>query len=179
MVADSLDALRAAYAVFRRERSPADALPAAVVSGSLSAADPAWGLDADTSRVVRRAGDARAWYLVPGDGLLGCYDEHGGGVVMGLEQALTGENVGSSFRGTERLQVSGLLPDGVTAVTVVRRNGDGVTVDVPDHVYAVDVSAATTEQLPSQVRYALGGREHRVRVPGADDEVLSFRSPPR
>jgi hypothetical protein len=177
VIGDSLEALRAAYQVFRRERSPGDVLPPVLAQRSLSVADPAWGLDAELSRVVRRAGDGRPWFLVPGDDVVGFYDERGSGFVLGLEQALTGENVGSSFRGTGRLEVTGLLPDGATDVMIMRRNGEGILMQIPDHVYCVTVVAATADQLPSEVRYALGGHEHRVSVPGADDGVLSWRSP--
>jgi hypothetical protein len=167
--------LRDAYSAFRRDRSHDDVLPAGTTDAFPAFGEPRFGLNADLSRLVRAA-DGTTAYLVPGDGVLAVIDRGGGGVA-GLHQALDGTSVGTSFRGTGRLQVLGLLPDGVDQVAVVRRNGDAIIVLVPDHLYAVDVHATVSGELPAEVRFVLGGRERRLRVPGADDEVLSMRSP--
>jgi hypothetical protein len=167
--------LREAYSAFRRDRSHDDVLPAGTTDAFPAFGEPRFGLNADLSRLVRAA-DGTTAHLVPGDGVLAVIDRGGGGVA-GLHQALDGTSVGTSFRRTGRLQVLGLLPDGVDQVAVVRRNGDAITVLVPDHLYAVDVHATVSGELPAEVRFVLGGRERRLRVPGADDEVLSMRSP--
>jgi hypothetical protein len=167
--------LRGAYSAFRRDRSRDDVLPAGTTDAFPAFGEPRFGLNADLSRLVRAA-DGTTAHLVPGDGVLAVIDR-GGGAVAGLRQALDGTSVGTSFRGTGRLQVLGLLPDGVDQVAVVRRNGEAITALVPDHLYAVDVHATVSDELPAEVRFVLGGRERRLHVPGADDEVLSMRSP--
>lgn len=166
--------LRAAYGAFRRERRPDDALTPHT-RGFLALRDSQMGLNAELSRHVCAA-DGTTAHLVPGDGVLAII-ERGGGSVLGLFQALDGTGIGTSFRGTGRLQIVGLLPDGVHTVTVVRRNGDEMDVKVPEHLYAADVHATNPEALPAVVRFDLGGQERELRVPGADDEILSLRSP--
>jgi hypothetical protein len=159
--------LRAAYLAFRRERRPDDALtPHTRAFPALR--DTQMGLNAELSRHVRAA-DGTTAHLVPGEGVLA--------IILGLFQALDGTGIGTRFRGTGRLQIVGLLPDGVHTVTVVRRNGDEIDVKVPDHLYAADVQATSPEELPAVVRFDLGGQERELRVPGADDEIISLRSP--
>jgi hypothetical protein len=166
--------LMAAYGAFRRERRPDDALtPHTRAFPALR--DTQMGLNAELSRHVRAA-DGTTAHLVPGEGVLAII-ERGGGSVLGLFQALEGTGIGTRFRGTGRLQIVGLLPDGVHTVTVVRRNGDEIDVKVPEHLYAADVHATSPEELLAVVRFDLGGQERELRVPGADDDILSLRSP--
>jgi hypothetical protein len=167
--------LRAAYRAFRRERRPDDALtPQTRAFRALR--DTQMGLNAELSRHVCAA-DGTTAHLVPGDGVLAMIERGGSGSVLGLFQALDGTGIGTRFRGTGRLQIVGLLPDGVQTVTVVRRNGDEIDVKVPEHLYAADVHATSPQELPAVVRFDLGGQERELRVPGADDEILSLRSP--
>lgn len=133
------------------------------------------GLNAELSRLVRAA-DGTAVYLVPGHHVVATIERGGSGSVLGLSQALDGTGISTSFRGTGRLQILGLLPDDVHVVTVARRNGDEIDGPVPDHLYSADVHASAPEELPAVVRFDLDGREQRLRVPGAD-EILSLRAP--
>jgi hypothetical protein len=145
VLADTLPELRDAYSAFRRERRRDDVLPAGTTDAFPAFGEPRFGLNADLSRLVRAA-DGTTAHLVPGEGVLAVIDR-GGGAVAGLHQALDGTSVGTRFRGTGRLQVLGLLPDGVDQVAVIRRNGAAITVPVPDHLYAVDVQATVPDEL--------------------------------
>ena len=167
--------LMAAYRAFRRERRPDDGLDPGMLRAFPSFGDPRMGLNPAMSRRVLAA-DGTAAYLVPGDGVVALIDDWGGSV-LGIDQALDGTGIGTSFRGTGRLRVQGLLPDGVDAVRIVRRNGDEIRVTVSEHLYAADVHAATSKELPAEVLFSNRGRERRLRVPGADDEILRLRSP--
>jgi hypothetical protein len=169
--------LTALYGAFRRERHVDDALTPGHLGAFPAFDDRPMGLNPDLSRRVRAA-DGTAAYLVPGDGVVAIIDERtGGGSVIGIQQALDGTGISTSFRGTGRLQIDGLLPDGVDAITIVRRNSDEIGLQVPDHLYAAEVYAEAPEELPDVVRFNLDGREQRLRVPGADDEILSLRPP--
>jgi hypothetical protein len=169
--------LTAAYAAFRRERRAADVLNPGYVLAFAAFRDPEMGLNAELSRLVRAAADGTAVYLVPGGDVVAIIERGGSGSVLGLSQALDGTGISTSFRGTGRLQILGLLPDDVHMVTVARRNGDEIDVRVPDHLYSADIHASAPEELPAVVRFDLDGREQRLRVPGADDEILSLRAP--
>ena len=166
-----------AFNAFRRAAEPYDAAPP-TVAGSVALAEPSWGLNPALSRVVRTNDPTRRFFLVPGDGVLGFYEEGGAGAVLSVDQAVTGQTVGSAFRGTGRLEVSGLLPDGVDQVTITRRNGQTIEASVPDHVYAVIIDARTADTLPANVRYLLNDGVRISPVPGADEEFLTLRSPP-
>ncbi len=142
---------------------------------SVELGESSWGLNPALSRMVRTSEPARPMFLVPGDGLLGVYEPGGSGGVLPFDRAVTGESVGSAFRGTGRIEVSGLLPDTVGHVAVVRRNGEVIETSVPENVYAVMVDAGTADALPSHIRFVLDGEERVIAVPGADEEVLTLR----
>jgi hypothetical protein len=127
--------LTAGYAAFRRERRAADVLNPGYVLAFAAFRDPELGLNAELSRLVRAA-DGTAVYLVPGDDVVAIIQRGGSGSVLGLSQALDGTGISTSFRGTGRLQIVGLLPDDVHMVTVARRNGDEIDVRVPDHLFS-------------------------------------------
>jgi hypothetical protein len=167
--------LTAAYRAFRRAPRPDDGLDPGLLRAFPSFDDPRMGFNPAMSRRVL-ATDGAAAYLVPGDGVLALIDDWGGSV-LGIDQALDGTGIGTSFLGTGRVRVQGLLPDGIDAVRIVRRNGDEIHVPVSEHLYAADVHAATSEELPAEVLFSDRGRERRLRVPGADDEILRLRSP--
>jgi len=114
---------------------------------------------------------------VPGDGVLGFYEQAGAGAVLSIDRAVSGESVGSAFRGTGRLEVWGLLPDGADRVTITRRNGQTIEASVSDHVYAVIIEARTADTLPANVRYLLNDGARINPVPGADEEFLTLWSP--
>jgi hypothetical protein len=146
---------------FRRERRAADVLNPGYVLAFAAFRDPELGLNAELSRLVRAA-DGTAVYLVPGDDVVAIIQRGGSGSVLGLSQALDGTGISTSFRGTSRLQIVGLLPDDVHMVSVARRNGDEIDVRVPDHLYSADVHASAPEELPAVVRFDLDGREQRL-----------------
>jgi hypothetical protein len=164
------------FNAFRRAAEPDDVAPPTVVR-SVALAEPSWGINPALSRAVRTTDPVRRFFLVPGDGVLGFYEEGGAGAVLSIDKAVSGESVGSTFRGTGRLEVSGLLPDGVDRVTITRRNGQTIDASVPDHVYAVIVEARTADTLPANVRYLLNDGVRINPVPGADEEFLTLRSP--
>ena len=162
MVEAVADELLAAFSVFRRAANPADSAPQEVVR-SVELGEPSWGLNPALSRMVRTSEPARPMFLVPGDGLLGVYEPGGSGGVLSVDHAVTGENVGSAFRGTGRIEVSGLLPDTVGHVAVIRRNGEVIETSVPENVYAVIVDAAHRGHaaIARQVRPQRRGARHR------------------
>jgi hypothetical protein len=165
------------FSAFRRAAEPEDVAPPPMVVRSVGLAEPRWGLNPALGRVVRTEDPTRRFFLVPGDGLLGFYDEQGNGAVLPVDHAVTGQSVGSAFRGAGRLEVSGLLPDGVDQVTITRRNGQTIEASVPDHVYAVIIDVRTADALPANVRFLLNDGVRINRVPGADEEFLTLRSP--
>lgn len=160
--------LRAACAVFRRAPSEDDALPADLLE-LVESRDAPFGLNPALPRRVRASGSARHVHLVPGNGLLAQHGA-GGDSVVSTEQALSGENGGTAFRGTGRLEVFALMPDGVTNVSIVRRDGRVIPVAIDDHAFAVTVEATSPTELPYEVVYVLDGARRSWRVPGADDE---------
>ncbi len=101
--------LLAAFSAFRRSANQADSAPQEVVR-SVALGEPSWGLSPALSRMVRTSEPARPMFLVPGDGLLGVYEPGGSGGVLSFDQTVTGGCVGSAFRGSGRIEVSGLLP---------------------------------------------------------------------
>lgn len=176
MIREVPEELRAGYAVFRRSRRPPDELTTRHARAP-QLSEAAYGLNPSLSRAARTS-SGTVVMLVPGDGLLA--ELWDGGLSVGsIEQALGGESVGTSFRGTGRLQVFGVLPDGVDEVLVTRRSGKSVRLEVPDHAYEVEMVGATVHELPWRVEFRLGGHVRRLDIPGADPEVMIFRGPAR
>lgn len=172
MIREIPEELRAACSVFRRARSPRDELTTRQ-SCAQPFAEEAFGLNPSLARAARTASGVVVM-LVPGAGLLADLWSGGGGVGA-IEQFVRGETVGTFFRGTGRLQVTGVVPDGVEEVVVTRRNGTSVRLQVPEHAYEVEMTATTIGELPWQVEFRLGGRQCRAGVPGSDPEILRRR----
>lgn len=101
----------------------------------------------------------------------------GGGGVATLLEALSGADIRSSFRGTGRLLVVGVVPDSFTQVAIRRRDGSSIPVTVVDNVYAVEVVATTAGELPDVVRWTSDGVAGALPVPGADEEILRLHVP--
>jgi len=115
------------------------------------------------------------WYVVPGTHAIGCYDDRGSGGTFDLATTMAGGSITTSFRGTGRLLITGLVPDHLTDLRLVRRNGSTVAVDTHDNLYAILASARTVEQLPDHIQFVLDDHQHFVDVPGADDQILTLR----
>jgi hypothetical protein len=157
-------ALLDAFAILRRERTAADELPAAALKAlRLRGLEP---VAPDAARLLRSAGDVRAWVVPvpdvdradalaclrggarkPREGVavvaLGGAPAGGGGalrdLVRGIAQAATDPCAGPSH---DMLGVSGIVPDGVPAVFLTAPDGSAVRADVHDNGFSFVVPQA-------------------------------------
>jgi hypothetical protein len=155
-------ALLDAFAILRRDRTAADELPAAALKAlRLHGLEP---VAPDAARLLRSAGDARAWVVPvpdvdragaqaclrrgsrkPREGLavvvLGGAPVGGGGalrdLVRGTAQVATDPCAGPA---DDMLGVSGIVPDGVPAVFLTAPDGSAVRADVHDNAFAFVVA---------------------------------------
>ncbi len=170
------EAIVRSFAPLRRLRRLSDALPApAVVAVGLSPAD--FQLACGESRAVRAGASGRPWYVVPGRGVLGVYDDRGAGSVARTAWAVVGRCVGTSFRGRGALEVHGLLPDGATEARVVRQNAESVEFIARQNVFDVLVTGNDVSELPEVVEFVRDGKRHRVDVPGANKDMFNCNTP--
>jgi hypothetical protein len=155
-------ALLDAFAILRRERTAADELPAAALKAlRLRGLEP---VAPDAARLLRSAGDMRAWVVPvpdvdradtlaclrggarkPREGVavvaLGGAPAGGGGalreLVRGTAQVATDPCAGPSH---DMLGVSGIVPDGVPVVFLTAPDGSAVRADVHENGFSFVVS---------------------------------------
>jgi hypothetical protein len=157
-------ALLDAFAILRRDRTAADELPAAALKAlRLRGLEP---VAPDAARLLRSAGDVRAWVVPvpdvdradalaclrggarkPREGLavvaLGGAPAGGGGalrdLVRGIAPVATDPCAGPAH---DMLGVSGIVPDGVPAVFLTAPDGSAVRADVHDNGFTFVVPQA-------------------------------------
>jgi hypothetical protein len=145
-----------AFGVLRREQAPLDAFGG-------SAAQTPGGVNPQLARSVAVAtsslSDGRVW-IVPGNGVicLRIIDPAGGEgwTCAATSAARQGGLVGTlvaSPTGPGPAFIEGLVPDGVTQVTVTDLDGDTETLPVSDNVYATTLAAH-----PAGVAFAAPGQ---------------------
>jgi len=163
---------------FARARRASDVLPAAV--RNVIASQSRFGENPDLSRAVVTT-RGRNQYLVPGDGVIGLYDETGGGAVTDARSALGGELVGTEMctGAGAGLIVIGLLPVDASDAAVTLRNGSRLPLLTSEGVYDVALDVRSAAELPDRVEFTLAGERRSVAVPGATDDVLTVRCGPQ
>jgi hypothetical protein len=147
----------AAFAILRRPATASDALPASMLPDQFI---HIYGANPDLARRVQGLPQGAEAWLVPGNGSL-CLVTNGG-ASCGPDATLIkyGLAVESGAR-SEAQSVTGVVPDGVTSVTMTLANGSQQ--DTP----AVDNGYAATADGPSPIaRLALNTPAGQVSVPG-------------
>lgn len=129
----------------RRPRSVGDALPVSIRQ-TLAADDKftrSYGGNVDLARRVSATAQKAAW-IIPGDGKLCVAIPDSTGFTLNCatpaevrDGYLQPSLVGSTGRGT----LTGILPDGVSSVRLVNRDGSQRTVEVSDNFYAAAIDA--------------------------------------
>jgi hypothetical protein len=163
-------ALLGAFAVLRRDRQPNDALPAEALKAlqrfGLAPVSP------DSARLLRStASGGRAWVVPvpdvgaglpflcraaggerkPREGLavvaIGDVSQGGGGALADLVRGRATVSTDScAGQGHDMLGVSGIVPDGVSAVYLTAPDGTAVRADVKDNAYEFVVAHPRTPQ---------------------------------
>jgi hypothetical protein len=174
------------FAILRRERTPEDELPAAALKAlRLRGLEP---VAPDAARLLRSAGDVRAWVVPvpdvdrgdpfscsrgpkkPREGLavvaLGGAPAGGGGalrdLVRGTEPVATDPCAGPA---RDMLGVSGIVPDGVAAVFLTAPDGTAIRADVHDNGFSFVVPSARRPELRYVVWTGGDGTPHVQPVP--------------
>jgi hypothetical protein len=169
------DAAAAQLAPFLRDRTAADEVGALASRSILATQDERYGLNLALSRRVSSPSSKAPRYIVPGAGVVGVFDDAGGGAVIGSAEAAEGLFVGlESCQGlpTGTVRVLGLLPSEASLPALVLRDDTQVPLDAQDGFYELTVEVADGARLPRQVVWTAGGKQHAVDVPGADDSLL-------
>jgi len=162
-------ALDQEFALFRRPRTAVDVVPKSILPPSVARQI---GLDLRTSRLARRY-DGNPVYVVRSDRLICTYsrsNEVGNcwptrTVAQGLASATSICGLGTK---PGKIATYGLVPDGVTSVTVRRRDGSDTTVGVRDNMYVAPGSVHPP--LPLHIILHQGGRRI-VRPTGIPPDV--------
>jgi hypothetical protein len=149
------------FALLRRPRGEGDEIPQSMPI-ALSGAS---GANLDLSRRAAGAGEQGVW-VIPGRGslcVLASWPARGAGGATCVPErdALAGQLfvVAAGERAPGTTFIAGLLPDGVTAVTVHLTSGGSLRVPVRANVYRAAIGAAT-----GSISYA--GPRGEVTIPG-------------
>jgi hypothetical protein len=178
MISAEEDALQAAFPVFARPKAPSDALSDHLVSVVERSLERFPDLDPDKSRLVTPPDAFIDYYLVAGRTALAQFDPRGSGGITHVAHAASARSVGTSFRGTGRVEVNGLLPIDVTDARIVLRDGRVIPAPAPFGVYSVLVTFREAGDLPATLDFTKNGQAISLHIPGADDELLTLKSPP-
>jgi thiol-disulfide isomerase/thioredoxin len=135
--------LASAFAVFRRPRTAADALPAALIVSLTRGPSADAGINPNLARRVGPAENPA--YLIPGRGGVGLYFAAGGGTYLPDRDAIDGELLSEAFRPPATSEnVTGVVPDGVDTVTFKLANGRTQATPVHDNLYHALLSRHAT-----------------------------------
>jgi hypothetical protein len=164
----------AAFAILRRAATPADATqPRTPVQFS-----GASGANPSLARRAAGLGEAAAW-VVPGSGSVCLISEsqnglEGGAACMPDEAADAGQLVqlASSEAAPGQVLLSGLVPDGVSSVTVGLADGSRSVLAVHEDVYAAELRGSVREVQFTSRRGAV------VLQTGAADSATAGQRPP-
>jgi hypothetical protein len=173
------DRLKAAFPVFDRAKRASDRLSdhlASVIERSVERF-PDLDLDPEKSRLVTPPNAFTTYFLVAGRTTLALFDERGSGTIGAVAHADSDRGAGTSFRGTGRVEVKGLLPDDACDARVVLRDGSSMPAPAPYGCYSVLIMFRRAAELPATLEFTRGGRRIVVPVVGADDEVLTLHGP--
>lgn len=174
-------ALLDAFAILRRDRSAEDELPAAALKAlRVRGLTP---VAADAARVLRSAGDARAWVVPvpdvdradpfvckragasPREGVavvaIGAAPAGGGAALRDLVRGIAPVAVDPcAGEGHDMLGVSGIVPDGVPAVFLTAPDGTAVRADVKDNGFSFVVPRGRTPEPRYVVWTGADGTPH-------------------
>jgi hypothetical protein len=136
--------VKAAFAVFRRPRTTADALPADV-ERRFTQPTPGHAWIGSNPDLARRVGNDQTFgFLVPGKTDM-CLIYDGGSTCIPTQGAITGGLLGESF-GTNSYPevVTGVVPDSASTVTFKLVGGGSQTVAVHNNLYRADLPRRAT-----------------------------------
>jgi hypothetical protein len=168
------DALQEAFPVFARPKTLSDALSDHLVSVVERSLDRFPDLDPDKSRLVTPPNAFIDYYLVAGRTALAQFDPRGSGGITHVAHAASGRSVGTSFRGTGRVEVNGLLPIDAADARIVLCDGRSLRAQAPFGCYSVLVTFRQAGDLPATLDFTKAGQPISLRIPGADDELLTL-----
>ena len=131
--------------ILRRPRVASDALSQAQVSNYTDSPDAAFGPNPSLSRRAEGFNAGAAW-LIPGNGNI-CFEAHypvaGGGGTCGTDANINAGRVaifGFSQSAPGLLGLAGVVPDGVSTVTVTPVDGPPQTLTVYENVYMTEIA---------------------------------------
>jgi hypothetical protein len=147
------DELRRHYGIFRREAQVGDGRGVDDPTARSFGADPARARHATTTT------SGAAVFLTPGIDGLCIGTSRAGNVTCGsTDAAVAGRVLVSVIYGgipADTIHVYGAVPDGITQVSVQRRDGSSVALPVKDNVYVLETSKRSS--LPSTVAWKSAG----------------------
>jgi hypothetical protein len=147
----------AAFAILRRPATASDALPASMLPEQFIRI---YGANAALARRVEGLPQGVDAWLVPGNGSLCLVTNDGascGPDATLIKYGLAAE----SGSGSGAQSVTGIVPDGVTSVTITLANGSRQDTTVVDNGYA-----ATADAASPIARFALNTPAGQVSIPG-------------
>lgn len=166
---DSVARLRPEFSLFRREARRGDGVPTGLVGDEIVAR---LGLDLSEARLARATPFTRL-YAIPGRRAVCLLDTSG--VSSPCWPPVTvkeGAAVSTSFCAQHlpagELQMVGVVPDGVAAVSIVRGDGTRATAQVKQNVFVAQL--ATDGSLPSRVVWRRAGQVHS-QIAGISPQV--------
>lgn len=131
--------------ILRRPRVPSDALPGDPSSWTDDPADGSSGANPALSRSAQGLPAGAAW-LIPGDGMI-CVDVRfpiagGGGTCQPDATVNAGQVLMSGFNDqAPGIQgIAGIVPDGVTTITIAPSNGPAQSVSVHENIYMTEIA---------------------------------------
>lgn len=147
------------FSLLRRETRGSDRLPDGLVADELVAR---LGLDLSGTKLVRAAPLSRI-YAVPGRKAICLLDTSGVSSPCWPPGTVEeGKAVSTSFCSRRLpaglLQIVGVVPDGVSAVSIVRNDGTRATARVKHNVFLVRLAKGAP--LPSRIAWSRAGRVH-------------------
>ena len=138
-------------------------------------------MDIDSSRLAARTPAGHRLYLIAGDGVIGMYDQNGGGGVGLLRDAVAGEVVGIDIVAPrlkpDHIRVHGILPDDAEHVTVISCAGERWPLTVQENVYVFEVPRRPVAGLPETIEWTTGDGRHSVPVDLPPDIPAVERTP--
>ena len=159
--------LTADFAVFREARTPADGLTRLARGGLLRVAGTMQGANLDLSRRLETGDASRRAWVVPAVDALCWVIQHAKDAASSTCAPVAIASAGRAFSVASgsayrvrpgEVVFSGMMPDGVRAVTLIARNGARRTVEVRDNFYLSRGADAVS------ISWVQNGSTHRFRV---------------
>lgn len=149
----------ALFGVLRRAAQPSDAVPDGVRAHIAAAMGPDVGVNPGLARRALRTALGEELYVVPGRGWVCLASSAGAAGCAPTDQVALGYAV-TLQRIPSGVRLGGLVPDGVTTVTIRGAAGESATASAEGNAWRADVAFD-----PASVAWARGGASGEVSVP--------------